>query len=89
MRIKNISKNRHEEKEFLTVITLIKNAKYKALLCVNAELIKLYWDIGKLISEKIKNSEWGDGVIDDLADYISRCTPGLKGFNRRGLFRMT
>jgi len=76
------------EKEFLHIVSLINNAKEKALLTVNQELITLYWEVGKYISEKIKKAEWGDGIIDNLAEYISIKYPEIKGFTRRGLFRM-
>ncbi len=77
-----------KEKDFLHIISLIKSAKEKALLSVNTELINLYWEVGKYISKKISNSEWGEGVIDNLAVYISKKNPEVKGFTRRGLFRM-
>jgi len=32
--------------------------------------------------------EWGSGVIPQLAEYLARTQPGLRGFNRRNLFRM-
>jgi len=76
------------EKEFLHIVSLINNAKEKALLTVNQELITLYWEVGKYISEKIKRADWGEGIIDNLAEYISIKNPEIKGFNRRGLFRM-
>lgn len=51
-------------------------------------MIELYWSIGERISRKIAAAEWGDGVVDDLADFLARTQPGLKGFTRRNLFRM-
>ena len=36
----------------------IKTAQTKAILSVNSELIKLYWDIGRSIVEKQKGEEW-------------------------------
>ena len=51
-------------------------------------MIDLYWEIGKTISRKIESSEWGDGVVNQLADYIARTQPNLRGFTRRNLFRM-
>ena len=76
------------EKEFLHIISLINRAKEKALLTVNQELITLYWEVGKYISEKIKRADWGEGIIINLAEYISQKTLEIRGFNRRGLFRM-
>ena len=35
-----------------------------------------------------KEANYGDGYIDSLSDYIQRQFPGIKGFNRRGLYHM-
>ena len=63
------------EKDFLHILSLINRAKEKALLSVNQELITLYWEVGKYISNKIKKAEWGEGIIDNLAEYISIKNP--------------
>ena len=73
---------------FGEVVKLIETARQKSLQAVNTTLIDLYWQIGETISRKIKNSEWGDGVVDQLADYIAKTQPGLRGFTRSNLFRM-
>lgn len=73
---------------FKEVITRIEKARNNAFKRVNEELINLYWDIGKMLSMKISNSEWGDSVINDLAVFIKNNYPEMKGFNRRGLYRM-
>jgi predicted nuclease of restriction endonuclease-like (RecB) superfamily len=44
--------------------------------------------VGAHISRKIESAEWGDGVVDQLAAYIARTQPGLRGFTRPNLFRM-
>lgn len=44
--------------------------------------------MGAHISRKIESAEWGDGVVDQLAAYIARTQPGLRGFTRPNLFRM-
>jgi hypothetical protein len=75
-------------KEFADIIYLIKQARNKALMAVNTELINLYWNIGEYISRQISNSTWGDGTIDELSEFIQKENPDLKGFNRRGLYRM-
>lgn len=76
------------EKQFREVIELINQARYKALKSVNTELIDLNWQIGEYISKKVKSAEWGMAVVDKLADYLQKARPDLKGFNRRGLYRM-
>ena len=43
----------------------IRSAQLKAAVAVNAELIRLYWDLGKMISEK--QTAWGTKFIDQLS----------------------
>ena len=74
--------------DFGAVISIIENAKGRALKAVNAELINMYWDVGEYLSELCAESTYGDKVIDDVANYISATAPTIKGFNRRGLYRM-
>jgi len=76
------------EREFREIDSLINKAKSEALKHVNKELINLYWNVGKFIDNKLKSSQWGDGVVTQLADYLQRTHPELKGFSRRGLYRM-
>jgi predicted nuclease of restriction endonuclease-like (RecB) superfamily len=44
--------------------------------------------VGAYISHKIEAAEWGDGVVKQLADYLARTQPGLRGCTRPNLFRM-
>ncbi|MDP3298364.1 MAG: PDDEXK nuclease domain-containing protein [Thermodesulfovibrionia bacterium] len=74
--------------QFSEVVKMIHQAQYNAIKSVNAELVKLYWNIGEYISKKLSSAEWGDAVVDHLADYIQTKHPEFKGFTRRGLYRM-
>lgn len=74
--------------DFDEVITLIEVARQRALAAVNHELVDLYWQLGEYISRKIESASWGEGVVDELAAYISRHHPDLRGFTRPNLFRM-
>lgn len=76
------------EKRFADIIYLIKESRGNAIKAVNTELINLYWNVGAYIKQKLSISEWGDKTIDELAGYIQANNPELKGFNRRGLYRM-
>ena len=70
------------------IISLIEQAQQNALQSVNAELIRLYWNVGEYLSGESAKSSWGDSFIDATADYIKENCPGIKGFTRRGLYRM-
>lgn len=48
----------------------------------------MYKKVGQFLSEKSKDATYGDGYIDSLSEYIRQQFPGIKGFNRRGLYRM-
>lgn len=74
--------------DFGAVISIIENARDRALKAVNAELIQMYWEVGKYLSDLCAVSSFGDKIIDEVAAYISKTAPALKGFNRRGLYRM-
>ena len=55
---------------------------------MNEELIFLYWNVGEYISEQLESQKWGSSYVDELASFISENCLGVKGFNRRGLYRM-
>lgn len=74
--------------KFDEIISIIDNAHTRALKAVNAELIHMYWNVGEYLSALCANSGFGDKVIDEVAAYIAKANPGIKGFNRRGLYRM-
>jgi len=76
------------DNRFSEVIDLIKQARIKAVRSVNAELINLYWNVGEYIFNKVEDTEWGVSVVSDLAQYIRRNEPGIKGFSDKNLWRM-
>jgi len=73
---------------FTEIAELIASAKVRAFQAVNTALIELYWHVGGIISHKIEAAEWGEGVVPQLAGYLARTQPGLRGFTRPNLFRM-
>lgn len=77
-----------KQKQFSDIIQLIRQSRDNAIKAVNTELIDLYWNIGQYISKQIESAEWGDGVVKELADYLSRTEPELKGFSDKNLWRM-
>ena len=76
------------QNNFNDIINIIEQSKSRALKAVNAEMINMYWQIGKYLSELCENSSFGDKVVDEVAAYIAKANPDIKGFNRRGLYRM-
>jgi predicted nuclease of restriction endonuclease-like (RecB) superfamily len=76
------------DNRFSDIIHLIKQSRYNAVKAVNAELINLYWNIGEYISKKISQSEWGDAVVMELANFRQTQEPETKGFSDKNIWRM-
>ncbi len=74
--------------QFAEIVSMIQQTRDEVVRLANTSLIDLYWKIGKYISEKISVSEWGDGVVTQLAEYISKTSPETKGFSDKNLWRM-
>lgn len=79
---------RSEEESFSEIAQMIEVARERTVSAVNSGLINLYWQLGQLLSRRIESAEWGEGVVDRLASYLTRTQPGLRGFTRANLFRM-
>ncbi len=74
--------------QFNEVVGLIRQAQVHAFRQVNQALITLYWQVGQYISNKVAASEWGSQTVNQLAEHIVGQHTDLKGFTRRGLYRM-
>lgn len=75
-------------KSFLCDITKrIRSTQYEAMRAVNTEMMNLYWQIGKELSEK-QSLGWGKSVVETLSKDIQKEFPGIKGFGSRNLWYM-
>jgi len=63
-------------------------ARQRAVLAANAELMRLYWQIGRDILERQASQGWGSKVIDRLASDLCEAFPEMKGFSRANLMYM-
>lgn len=70
------------------LIKIIENSRNSALRKVNEEFIKMYWGVGEYLSKESQDAAFGDSYIDSIVKEIQDAFPGIKGFNRRGLYRM-
>ncbi|MFH1619116.1 MAG: PDDEXK nuclease domain-containing protein [bacterium] len=66
----------------------IRDARIKASLSVNSELIALYWHIGKSIVSRQQAEGWGRSVVERLASDLQREFPGVGGFSRQNVWYM-
>lgn len=63
----------------------VATARQRAALAANAELIQLYWQIGRDILERQQSAQWGDKVLDRLSSDLREAFPDMKGFSSRNL----
>ena len=63
----------------------ILNARLRAMLVVNRELVRLYWQIGHDILARQSAQGWGAKVIDRLSQDLRTAFPEMKGFSSRNL----
>ncbi|OXA72017.1 hypothetical protein B0A67_09310 [Flavobacterium aquidurense] len=76
------------QNQFIDILNLIKQSRFKALKAVNTELIDLYWNVGEYISQRLESEEWGLSVVDELSNYLLINEPTLKGFSNKNIWRM-
>jgi predicted nuclease of restriction endonuclease-like (RecB) superfamily len=63
----------------------ITEARQRAVLAVNQEQIRLYWQIGQEILERQRDQGWGAKVIDRLARDLKDSFPDIQGFSGSNL----
>lgn len=59
----------------------IRQSQIKAAIKVNAELLHLYWELGKDIVEKQADSQWGSGFFNELSQDLKEAFPDMQGFS--------
>ena len=66
----------------------LQQARTRAVLAVNRELVLLYWSIGRDILERQERLGWGAKVVDQLAADLRRELPDGRGLSARNLKHM-
>ena len=65
----------------------VQAARIKAGFAANRELLALYWDIGRLISEAQRTKGYGRQVVERLAVDLKQAFPGVAGFSPLNVWR--
>lgn len=58
-------------------------AQQKAIYAANGEMLSMYWDIGKLLSESQMQIGWGNNALEQLSNDLKNDYPKVKGFSVR------
>lgn len=73
---------------FILIADRIDLARQSVYVHANLTLMHLYWDIGRILSEKVNNTGWGKSVVSELASFIATKMHEAKGFSDKNLWRM-
>ena len=63
----------------------IRQAQNRAALSANAEMLWMYWDIGRMVAKRQKKEGWGKGLLPRLATDLKNDISQIKGFSERNL----
>ena len=74
--------------EFETVYGIISAHKDRVVRVVNNESLAMVWEVGGYVSNRLKASVWGEGVVRMLAEYIRTRNPKVKGWSFRTIYKM-
>jgi predicted nuclease of restriction endonuclease-like (RecB) superfamily len=66
----------------------IQNSRMMAYRAVHKELIDLYWDIGREITQRQEREGWGKAVVERLAKDLQKEFSGSTGFSAQNLWFM-
>ena len=66
----------------------IRAAQVRAAAAVNREMVGLYWQIGRAITERQAREGWGARVVDRLATDLRGEFPEMRGLSRTNLLYM-
>lgn len=76
------------KEEFDTICGIISAHKKRAMYAVHNESLRMIWEVGAYVSDRLKKAAWGDGVVRMLADYIRTKSPKAKGWSYSTIYRM-
>lgn len=66
----------------------VRQTQFRAARAVNAEVLRLYWSIGRDILDRQQSAGWDSKVVDMLAADLKREFPDQRGWSRRNLLYM-
>jgi len=76
-----------EFKQWLTDLKArIRQSQIKAMIKVNDEMLRLYWDLGRDIVVRQMDAVWGSGFFKNLSKELKAEFPDMQGFSERNLY---
>ena len=76
------------KQDFNQVYSIIDLHRKRAFQEINNNSLMTAWNVGGFVSNKLKSSQWGSGVVAELSEYLRSKDPTLKSYSKRTLYRM-
>jgi predicted nuclease of restriction endonuclease-like (RecB) superfamily len=77
---------------YLEAVKKIKNAilqrRYRVAVNANAELLSLYYSVGRYTSDNTRSGKWGTKAIEEISKLLQSELPGLRGFSATNIRNM-
>lgn len=80
--------NSIQNRDFSEVYGIIAAHRDRVVQVVNNESLLMIWEVGGYVSKKISTTEWGDGVVRQLSEYIRTKDPTIRGWSYRTIYKM-
>jgi len=77
-----------EDARFAELVALIDQARARAVRAVNREMIDLYWQVGRYVSERVAEGSWGQAVVAEFSAYVQAHYRAIQGFSPSNIWRM-
>lgn len=76
------------QRSFSEVYDIILTHRQRVASVVDNESLLMVWHVGQYVSGKLKTSEWGDGIVRQLSEYIRQQDPTTRGWSYRTIYKM-
>lgn len=76
------------QRSFSEVYGIILTHRQRVASVVDNESLLMVWHVGQYVSGKLKTSEWGDGIVRQLSEYIRQQDPTTRGWSYRTIYKM-
>lgn len=74
--------------DFEAVYSIIASHRNRVVQQVNGETLMMVWEVGGFVSNKLKSSAWGSGIVRQLSEYIHTQDPTVRGWSHRTIYKM-
>lgn len=74
--------------DFNQVLGIIDFHRQRVSKAVDDGSLRMIWEVGAYVSQKMKASGWGANVVRQLSEFIRTQNPKLKGWSYRTIYKM-